>query len=100
MKQDDHTDFDSIVGELEFDDPFKEYKLEIRRTILALTETATWLGALDMEMDEEHEYTPLDPEALEYMSSIIHDAHMLCELISGAAMCDCGECEFEDEDDE
>lgn len=99
MEQEERSDFDSIVGDLEFADPFKEYKLEIRRTILALTETATWLGALDMEMDEEHEYTPIDPEAFEYMNSIVHDAHMLCEIISDAAICDCEECSLDDDDD-
>lgn len=93
---DDLSDFDAIVGDLEIEDPYKEYKLEIRRTILALTETATWLGALDMEMDEEHEYTPLNPEAFEYMNSIIHDAHMLCEIIVESSVCDCDEHDEED----
>lgn len=99
MSSSEQSEFESIVGDLEFEDPFKEYRLEIRRTILALTEAATWLGALDMEMDEEHEYTPLDPEAFEYMSSIVHDAHMLCEIISDAAICDCGECDIDEDDD-
>lgn len=100
MTDDEATDFESIVGDIHFEDPYKEYKLEIRRTILALTETATWLGALEMEMDEEHEYTPIDPEAFEYMGSIVHDAHMLCEIISDAAICNCEDCAFDEEEDD
>ncbi|MCA1807551.1 MAG: hypothetical protein LC687_06870 [Actinobacteria bacterium] len=95
MGNEELLDFDAIVNDIEIEDPYKEYRLEISRTILALTEAATWLGSLLLDMNEEDQYDPIGPDAFEHMNSIIHDGHMLCEIIASHTVGD----ELDQEDD-